>query len=180
LLFFGLGIRPSYIGEERKEKIDMIYDLRHIKNHLVQKPWYMLVIILVMYVFYLLSLFFNPVWYTGLFCIFGWMSLTAIIAILLTYPVLLLIRATDEIRPHWKVLPYLSLAVSYVLARVAFIYYPIRQVESVSLLVMIFSTVLITILLIKYKKTNRFKTTPKMKHMRAADGKKRTFKKRAD
>jgi hypothetical protein len=179
LLFFGLGIRPSYIGEERKEKIDILHDLVHIKDHLVEKPLYILAIILIMYGFYLLSLFLNPVLYVGLFIIFGWISLTAIIAILLTYPVLLLIKATDEIRPRWKIIPFLSLAVSYVLARVFFIFYPIKQVESVSLLVMIFSTVLITILLIKYKKTNRFKTTPKMKHMRAADGKKRTSKKRA-
>jgi len=180
LLFLGLGIRPSYIGEERKEKIDILHDLIHIKDHLVEKPLYILAIVFIIYVFYLLSLFLNPVLYVGLFSLFGWMSLTAIIAILLTYPLLLLIKATDEIRPHWKIIPFITLVVSYVLTRVFFIYYPIKQVESVSLLVMIFSTVLITVILIKYKKTNRFKTTPKMKHMRVADGKKRTSKKRAD
>ncbi len=92
LLFFGLGIRPSYIGQERKEKIDILYDLRHIKNHLVEKPLYIVVIILILFVFYLLSLFLNPVVYIGLFTIFGWMSLTAIIAILLTFPVLLTVK----------------------------------------------------------------------------------------
>jgi hypothetical protein len=105
------------------------------------------------------------------------MSLTAIIALVLTYPVLLLIKATDEIRMHWKIVPFITLVVSYILARVFFIYYPIKQVESVSLLMMITSTILITILLIKYKKTNRLKTPSKMKHMRVADGKKRTSKK---
>jgi len=180
LLFFGLGIRPSYIGEERKEKIDLIHDLKHIKNHLVQKPLYILAIIFIIYTFYILSLFLNPTLYVGLFSIFGWISLTAIIAVLLTYPVLLLIKTTDEIRTHWKLIPFITLAVSYVLARVFFIYYSIKQVESVSLLIMIFSTLIITILLIKYKKTNRFKTAPKMKHMRVTDGKKRTSKKRAD
>jgi hypothetical protein len=177
LLFLGLGIRPSYVGEERKEKVDILHDLRHIKNHLIEKPLYILAIVLIMYVFYLLSLFLNPALYVGLFTIFGWMSLTAIIAILLTFPVLLLIKATDEIRPHWKIIPFITLVVSYVLTRMFFFYYPTKQVESVSLLVMIFSTILVTIVLIKYKKTNRFKTTPKMKHMRAADGKKRTSKK---
>jgi hypothetical protein len=180
LVFFGLGIRPSYIGEHRKEKVDILHDLIHIKDHLVEKPVYILVIVLFIYVFYVLSLFLNPVLYTGLFTLLGWMSITAIIALLLTYPLLLLIKATDEIRQHWKIVPFITLVVSYILARVCFIMYPIKQDRNVSLLVMVFSTVVITIVLIKYKKTNRFKTTPKMKHMRAADGKKRTSKKRAD
>jgi len=177
LLFFGLGIRPSYIGQERKEKIDILYDLRHMKDHLVEKPLYIVVIILFLFVFYVLSLFFNPVAYLGLFTIFGWMSLTAIIAILLTFPVLLMIRATDEIQSHWKLIPFVTLIVSYVVARVFFIYFPTKEVERVSLLVMLLSTILITIVLIKYKRTNRFKTATKMKHMRVADGKKRTSKK---
>jgi hypothetical protein len=177
LLFFGLGIRPSYIGQERKEKIDILHDLRHIKDHLVEKPLYILAIILILYVFYVLSLFLKPVLYVGLFIILGWMSLTAVIAILLTFPMLLLIKATDEIRPHWKLIPFVSLVVSYVLARVFFIYFPTKQVEPVSLLVMLLSTILMTILLIKYKRTNRFKTATKMKHVRVADGKKRTPKK---
>jgi hypothetical protein len=180
LLFFGFGIRPSYIGEERKEKIDIIHDLTHIKDHLVEKPLYILAIVCIIYVFYLLSLFLNPMVYVGLFTIFGWMSLTAIIALLLTYPILGLIKATDEIRTHWKIVPFITIVISYVIARVFFIYYPITQNKSVSLLVMILSTTLLTILLIKYKRTNRFKTAPKMKHTRIADGKKRTSKKRAD
>jgi hypothetical protein len=180
LLFFGLGIRPSYIGEERKEKIDMIHDLRLIKNHLVQKPLYILAIIVIIYGFYLLSLFLNPLVYIAVFCIFGWMSLTAIIALLLTYLVIVLIKTTDEIQTRWKAVPFITLIVSYVFARVFFIYYPMNHVETVSLLVMILSTLIITILLIKYKRTNRFKTATKMKHVRVADGKKRTSKKRAD
>ena len=139
-----------------------------------------LAIFCIIYVFYLLSLFLNPIFYISLFSIFGWMSLTAIIALLLTYPVLVMIKATDEIRMHWKIISFINLVVSYVIARVFFIYYPITQNKSVSLLVMILSTTLLTILLIKYKRTNRFKFAPKMKHMRIADGKKRTSKKRAD
>jgi hypothetical protein len=180
LLFFGFGIRPSYIGEGRKEKIDILHDLILIKDHLVQKPLYILAFACIIYVFYLLSLFLNPRVYIGLFSLFGWMSLTAIIALLLTYPVLLLIRASDEIRTHWKLVPLITLVISYILGRVFFIYYPMKQDESFSLLVMILSTTLMTILLIKYKRTNRFKTVPKMKHTRIADGKKRTSKKRAD
>jgi len=177
LVFLGLGIRPSYIGHERKEKIDILYDLRHIKDHLVEKPLYLLVIFLFLYVFYIVSLFLNPVVYIGLFTLFGWMSLTAIIAILMTFPLLLLIKATDWIQPQWKIVPFLSVPISYIVARVAFLYIPTSQIGRMSLLVMVLSTVVVTIALLRYKKTNRFKTPPKMKHMRVADGKKRTSKK---
>lgn len=180
LLFFGLGIRPSYIGEERKEKIDMIYDLKNIFYHLRKKPLYILVIILGLYAFYFLSLFLNQNWYMVLFSVFGWISLTAIIALLLTYLVLFLIRSTDHIRGWWKAVSYLTVPVSYVIARIIFLYYPVRQGDSISLLLMIVCTCVVTILLIKYKKTNRFKTATKMKHARVADGKKRASKKRAD
>ena len=180
LLFFGFGIRPSYIGEERKEKIDIIHDLKLIKDHLLQKPLYMLAIICFIYIFYLISLFSNPIVYSSVFLIFGWIAFTAIIALLLTYPFLLLIRASDEIRKYWKIVPFLTLVISYIIIRVFFNYYLINQVKSFSLCLMIVVTTLTTILLIKYKRTNRFKTASKMKHMRVADGKKRTSKKRTD
>jgi len=180
LLFFGLGIRPSYVGEERKAKIDMIHDLKNIFYHLRKKPLYILVIILVLYVFYFLSLFLNQNWYVALFSVFGWISLTAIIALLLTYLLLILIRSTDYIRGWWKAVSYLTVPISYVIVRIIFLYYPVRQGDSTSLLLMIVCTCIVTILLIKYKKTNRFKTATKMKHVRVADGKKRATKKRAD
>ncbi|MBE3121856.1 MAG: hypothetical protein IMZ43_06235 [Thermoplasmata archaeon] len=180
LLFFGLGIRPSYIGEDRKAKIDMIYDLKNIFYHIRKKPLYILLIILGLYAFYFLSLFLNQNWYMVLFSVFGWISLTAIIALLLTYLLLFLIRSTDHIRGWWKAVSYLTVPVSYVIARIIFLYYPVRQGDSISLLLMIVCTCIVTILLIKYKKTNRFKTATKMKHVRVADGKKRASKKRAD
>ena len=180
LLFFGLGIRPSYVGEERKAKIDMIHDLKNIFYHLRKKPLYILVIILGLYVFYFLSLFLTQNWYSVLFLVFGWISLTAILALLLTYLLLFLIRSTDHIRGWWKAVSYLTVPVSYVIARILFLYHPVRQGDSISLLLMIVCTGIVTVLLIKYKKTNRFKTAVKMKHMRVADGKKRSSKKRAD
>jgi ABC-type multidrug transport system fused ATPase/permease subunit len=177
LVFLGLGIRPSYIGKERKEKIDILYDLRHIKDHLVERPVYLLVLLLFFYLFYIVTLFLNPVVYVGLFTLFGWMSLTAIIAILMTFPLLLFIKATDWIQPQWKIVPFLTVPVSYIVARVVFLYVPTQQMIRVSLLVMVLSTVVVTIALLRYKRTNRFKTPPKMKHMRVADGKKRASKK---
>ncbi len=180
LWFFGLGIRPSYVGEERKAKIDMIHDLKNIFYHLTKKPLYILVIILGLYAFYFLSLFLKQNWYMALFSVFGWISLTAIIALLLTYLLLFLIKLTDHIRGWWKAVSYLTVPVSYVIVRIIFLYYPVRQGDSFSLLLMMVCTFIVTILLIKYKKTNRFKTATKMKHMRVADGKKRSSKKRAN
>jgi len=177
LLFFGLGIRPSYVGEERKAKIDMIHDLKNIFYHLRKKPLYILVIILGLYAFYFLSLFLNQNWYIALFSVFGWISLTAIIALLLTYLLLFLIRSTDHIRGWWKAVAYLAAPVSYVIVRIIFLYFPVPQGDSISLLFMIVCTCIVTILLIKYKKTNRFKTATKMKHMTVEDGKKRSSKK---
>jgi hypothetical protein len=177
LLFFGLGIRPSYFGEERKAKIDMIYDLKNILSHLRQKPWYLLIVLLFVYVFYLLSLFLSKNWYMAFFAILGWISLTAIIALLLTYLLLLLIKSTDHIQGWWKAGVYLSPPISYVVARLVLLYYPVKPIESIALLLMVVSTGVVTILLLKYKKTNRFKTATKMKHMTVEDGKKRTSKK---
>jgi hypothetical protein len=178
LLFFGLGIRPSYIGEDRKSKIDMIHDLKNIGYHLRQKPVYLLAIIIGMYLFYFISLFLSKNWYMALFTVFGWISLTAIIALLLTYLVLLLVKSTNHIGGWWKAVSFIALPVSYIAARILFVYYhPPQPVLSMSLLLMIVSTCIVTILLIKYKKTNRFKTATKMKHMRAEDGKKRASKK---
>jgi hypothetical protein len=177
LLFFGLGIRPSYIGETRKSKIDLVHDLKSIGFHLRQKPLYLLAIIVVVYGFYLVSLFLGNNWYLVVFSVLGWISVTALIALLLSYLVLVLIKATDRIRGWWKAVAYLSIPVSYVVARVLFLYYPVHPVEGYSLLFMVVTTGVVTILLIKYKKTNRFKTATKMKHMTVEDGKKRASQK---
>jgi len=179
LLFLGMGIRPSYMGEEKKSKIDLMYDLKNIKNHFAQKPWYIVIFFIVMYGVFYLSLFLKTNWYFVLFSLFGWTSLVAIIAMMIAYLILLLIRTTDEISGRWKVLPFLTIPVSYSLARVFLYYVPMGNTQTSSLVVMILSTLLVTILLFRYK-TNRFKTDSKMKHMRAEDGKKRTSKKRAD
>jgi hypothetical protein len=177
LLFFGLGIRPSYIGEERKTKIDIISDLKNIVDQLIKKPVYLLVFFLGLFIFYYLSLFLHLNWYMMLFCLLGWISITAIIALLLTFFIIALVKSTDYIGAWWKGWPYLTLPVSYSVARYLFTLRPVKEPGSVSLLVMILSTVGVIILLIKYKKTNRFKTGIKMKHRTVEDGKKRTSKK---
>jgi hypothetical protein len=109
--------------------------------------------------------------------VLGWMSLTALLALLLSYLLLLLVKSTDHIGGWWKIAPYVSLPASYVAARILLSYDAAKPAESLALVLMVVITGVVTILLIKYKKTNRFKTATKMKHMTVEDGKKRASKK---
>jgi hypothetical protein len=176
LLFFGMGIRPSYIGEERKEKVNLLYDLKNITTHFTKKPVYIVAFFAGVYVLFYVSLALGNNWFVALFSLFGWMSVISIIALLLAFVLLVLVRASDEIASGWRMLPFLTLPIAYGASRAFFFYVPRDDFLGWSLLAMIVSTVMITIVLIKYK-TNRFKTAGRMKHMRVADGKKRASKK---
>jgi hypothetical protein len=177
LLFLGLGIRPSYIGEERKEKINFLYDLKNITMHFIKKPVYILVFFAVVYGLFLLSLALNANWYVLLFSVLGLFSVIGIIALLLGFLLLALVWATDNIAPGWRFVPFLTLPLSYGTIRVLFFYFPWDNILGWSLFVMILATIVVTVLLMKYKKTNRFKTVGRMKHTRVADGKKRASQK---
>ena len=165
LIFLGMGIRPSHVGEEKKEKVDMIYDLKNIKTLILHKPLYLILLFLMAYLFFYLSLLLEQNWYVVLFSVFGWLSIIAIVALLITHMIILLIKITDEIPGLWKFLPYLTIPISYVLMRVVFFFFPVSFAKSVSLLAMILFTVLVTILLLKYK-TNKFKTKTDMKQLK--------------
>lgn len=160
------------MGMQHKEKIDLMYDLTNIKNHLMQHPLYLVLIVAMVYGFYFLSFFLKNNWYLVLFTIFGWISLTAIIAMILAYLVLLLVRITDTIKKPWSVFPYLTIFISYGLFRGLFFMFSLNNMETIALLLMLLCTFIVTILLYKYK-TNTFKTHAKMKHMEVEDGKKR-------
>ena len=175
LVFLGMGIRPSYIGEEKRERVDMIYDLKNIKNNLLHKPLYLIFLFLTSYVFFYVSLLLSQSWYVALFSVFGWLSIIAIVALVVTHMILILIKTTDEIPGFWKFLPYLTIPVSYGLMRVLFFYYPVGFLNSVSLLVMILSVIIVTILLLKYR-TNKFKTRMSMKPMKVEDGPRRIIR----
>ena len=45
LMFLGMGIRPSYIGEDKRRKVDMLYDLSNIKAHIFHKPLYLVLLL---------------------------------------------------------------------------------------------------------------------------------------
>jgi hypothetical protein len=164
LIFFGMGMRPSYIGEKKQEKVDMLYDLKNIWSLILKKPLYLIILFLAAYVFFYISLFFDQNWYVALFSILGWLSVISIIALLIIDMILLLIKTADEIPRFWKFIPYIIIPFSYILARLFFFYFPTDYSNIVSLLVMIFSTALITYILLKYK-TNKFKTILNIKKL---------------
>ena len=109
------------------------------------------------YNLFYISLIFNQNWYVALFSIFGWLSIIAIVSLVVSTMILLLIKTTDEIPGKIKLLPYLTLPIFYILMRVIFFYYPVENSNMISLAVMIIFTILITYLLLRVK-TNKFKS----------------------
>jgi len=140
LLFLGMGIRPSYMGEEKKEKINMMYDLKNIKNHLIQHPWYLLLLFVIAYGLFCLFYLLSNNWYYVLFAVFGWISLLAIIALLLAYLLLALIKLTDDIATPWRYVPFLTLPLSYILLRGIFMVVPLENDTTIALAGMILCT----------------------------------------
>ena len=175
LIFLGLGIRPSYIGEQQRRKVDMIYDLKNIKDHILRKPLYIIILFLFSYVFFYASFLLKNNWYIIIFSFFGWLSLIAIVSIIITHGIIILIKTSDEIPGKWRILPYFMLPFSYITMRVIFYYFPIDNLKNISLIVMILSTICVLLILLKYK-TNKFKSKPKMKQMKVEDGPKRIIK----
>jgi hypothetical protein len=157
LIFLGMGIRPSYIGEKKLEKVDMFYDLRNIWSLIIHKPLYVIILFLMAYVFFYISLFLDQSWYVAFFSLLGWLSIISITALVIADVILYLIKTTDEIPGRWKILPYISFPISYVLIRLVFLYFPTDYVNIISLFFMILFVILVTFLLLKYK-TNKFKT----------------------
>ena len=119
-----MGIRPSYIGEKKIDRIDMIYDLRNVWDLITHKPLYILLLFLLSYNFFYISLIFNQNWYTILFSIFGFLTIISIFAIIIAHLIIFLIRAADKIEGKKKYLPYLTPIISYTLMRTLFFYFP--------------------------------------------------------
>jgi len=157
LVFLGMGIRPSYIGEEKKKKVDMIYDLKNIQAHITSSPLYVALLFLLAYIFYYISLLLHGNWYVALFSIFGWISIIAIVSLLVAHFLILLIKITDTLPKWWALLPYSMLPLSYILIRIVFYFLPIENILFFSLLFMICISALTILILVKYK-TNTFKT----------------------
>ncbi len=177
LIFLGLGIRPSYIGEKKHEKIDILYDLKNIWSLISLKPLYILIAFVIAYLFFHLSAVFNQFWYVELFLIFGWLSIISITALIIADLIIILIKNTDNILGIWRFLPYITIPCSYVVMRIFFFYFPSNLTNIASLSIVIFSTILVTFLLLKYK-TKKFNTTTAMKPVRGKDAKEKKRKRR--
>jgi hypothetical protein len=165
LIFLGLGIRPSYLGEKKIDKIDILYELKNIWQLITYKPAYIVSLFLVSYSFFYLSLLLDKGFYATLFSVFGWLSIISIIALFLSFLILLFIFAIDKIKGRKKIIPYITIPISYILARVLFIYLPTDMDKSMSLIIMILLTILVIYLLMK-PKCDKFKTKKKIKRLK--------------
>ena len=169
-LILGLGIRPSYIKRENKaEKVDMLYDLRNIRNYLLNKPIYILFFFVFSYIFFYLSFIFNINWYVSFFSMLGWLSILAIVALIIVQLLILMIRITDKIQSKWRYIPYITIILSYICMRILFLFVPIIYANSFSLIGMFILTALSTWFILK-RETNKFKTMGDMKILRDLDG----------
>ena len=157
LILMGLGIRPSFIGGKTFEKVDMIYDLKNIKNNVLNKPIYIILLILISYILSYISILTGLRIYITIFSILGWLSIISIISLIISHMILLLIKYSDEIEGVLKVIPYISIPISYCFFRLLFYLYPISYHNSISLILTILITCVVLIILLK-KKTNKFKT----------------------
>ncbi len=157
MIFLGMGMRPSYIGKEKQEKVDMFYDLKNIGKLILHKPLYLIILFAMAYIFFYISFWLQQIWYVALFTILGWLSIISIVSLVIANMILLLIKTTDEIPGRWKVFPYATMPISYVIARVLFFYIPSDFTKPVSVLILILSTITVTYFLLK-RKSNRFKT----------------------
>lgn len=163
LIFLGLGIRPSHIGEEKKYKVDMIYELRNIRNLILHKPLYLIILMTISYLVFYASLLLKIDIYIAFFILFGWISIVSIISLLISHMIIFFIKTLDEIPKLWKYISIIVLPLSYLLARFLFFYFSISNyVYSTSLFIMIFSTFIVTFWLYR-SKSDKFKTIREMR-----------------
>ena len=167
LIFLGLGIRPSHIGEKKIDKIDLIYDLRNVWNLITHKPHYILILLLFSFNIYYLSLLFSKDYYALIFSFFGWLSIISIVALIITHLIINLIRVTDLLKGFKKILPYLTLIFSYIIFRILFFYLPFEYGLFISNLGAILATSIITFLLIT--RDDKFKTRFSIKEKKKKD-----------
>jgi len=165
MIFLGMGIRPSYIGKEKKEKVDMLYDLKNIKNLFLNRPLYLIILFTFAYIFFYVSFWLGTNWYVAFFVILGWLSIISIVSIIIADIILLLIKTTDELPFRWKALPYLTVPTSYMVARIFFFYIPTNFTRPLSILILILATITVTYILIK-RKTDKFKTKRDIKKLK--------------
>ena len=149
LIIVGLGIRPSYI--EGDKRVDMMYDLRLIKNLMAAHPLYFVSFICVLYIiFYVLFLFHMP-FYVLFFSFFGWLSVIAIVAVLIAMILIAFIRFSDRTASYLRFIPFIVFIASYILIRVFFLIFPNPFKYSSSIVVSTVASLLAGFLLAKFE-----------------------------
>jgi len=157
MIFLGMGIRPSYIAMEKMEKVDMLYDLKNIRNLIINRPLYLIILFTIAYIFFYVSFWLEQNWYIAFFVILGWLSIISLLSIFIADMIILLIKTTDDIPGGWKIFTYATLPFSYIITRVIFFYIPTDFTKPVSIMILILSTTIVTYILVK-RKSNKFKT----------------------
>jgi hypothetical protein len=165
LIFLGLGIRPSYFGEKKIDKIDILYDLKNIWQLITYKPIYLILLLLLGYSFFYISLLLDKGFYSTLFSIFGWISIISIVALFISYLIILFILLLDKIEGRKRIFPFITIPISYIFARILFTYLKTDLDKSLSLIIMIFFTIIVISLLMK-SKDDKFKTKRKIKRLK--------------
>ena len=137
----------------------MMYDLNNIWDHIRNQPIYIVILLLVSYILFYLSLLFEQGWYINLFAALGWLSISAIVAIIIADLIVLLIKATDDFPEGWKLLPFVILPISYVGGRILFssLLSDVKEVDKTLAILFMIISVLITVFLLYRFKTNKFK-----------------------
>ena len=168
-ILLGLGIRPSYIGKKKMEKVDIFYDLKNIRYNILHKPLYVILGLLIAYLFSYVNVLFNQSLYVAVFSFFGWASILAIFALIYAEVLLFWIYLLDELPFGYRVIVLLILPISYIIIRIVFylLSWPLAAVIGFWGSVGIAS--LITIILL-HQLTNKFKTLFTLKSVRGISG----------
>ena len=151
MIILGLGIRPSYLGEKKVNKVDLLYDLRNIWNLITHKPLYIVILFAISYLIFYTSLYLNQGYYVILFSIFGLLSITSLVSIFVSYLIIGLIYFTDKMSGVKKLITYLIIPISYILARVVFVFIKTDLDLGLSISVMFLSTMFVIYLILKPK-----------------------------
>jgi hypothetical protein len=165
MIVLGLGIRPSRVGETKVDRVNMIYDLKNIWNLIRNKPIYLFLFFILSYLFYYFSVLSGRNWYTILFSFFGWLSIISIISIVITHLIIFFIISIDKIDGGKKLIPYIIIPSSYILMRIFLYYFPNDYKYLISNVVMI-STGIFSVKLLKKNGTNNFKANTIIKFLR--------------
>ncbi|HDO19655.1 MAG TPA: hypothetical protein ENG74_02905 [Thermoplasmatales archaeon] len=162
-LIVGLGIRPSYIGEENR-RIGMLHDLSMIKRSLIKHPVYLLIGFVSLYILSYISLFLNIPIYVIVLSFFGWLSVISIVALLFAHFIVGLIWISDRLPSYKRFIPFSSLVLFYIIIRAVFSSLSLPYQYTVPLLLSPVVSLVSSFILLRIE-TNKLKSTKIMRQL---------------